>query len=349
MIKKIPESGLWFVQVSARHPVTRQPKNRRRYNIQTEAEAKRVERQLERDMLKSFEEVLVPTWRKLLDEYFKFKLVSGEWNLKTIEDAKLTLEAHTLEAWGERKVNAISKKDIHELMVAKVGHRGEGTQKNFIKFVRGALSFAVEMQYLMVNPTPSLKFKLGAKVKNFLKEEEVKYFLLKAKEFDHPWYYHWCMAVYTGMRTGELFALTWDEVDIGNGIINVKYSWNKVMGIKATKNQEDRVVDIAPRLEEILTEIKTTYPDSHYVLPRLRDWEKGEQARILRTFLISLGLKPIRFHELRATWATMLLIKGIEPIKVMVMGGWKDLKTMQIYLRTAGVEVRGVNKVLDFT
>ena len=57
----------------------------------------------------------------------------------------------------------------------------------------------------------------------------------------------------------------------------------------------------------------------------------------------------MRFHDLRATFATMLLIKGVEPIKVMVLGGWKDMKTMQIYMRTAGVEVRGINKVLDFS
>lgn len=64
--------------------------------------------------------------------------------------------------------------------------------------------------------------------------------------------------------------------------------------------------------------------------------------------MTGIGLRPIRFLDLRATFATMLLLKGIAPIKVMVLGGWKDMKTMQIYMRTAGVEVRGVSKVLDF-
>ena len=41
-----------------------------------------------------------------------------------------------------------------------------------------------------------------------------------------------------------------------------------------------------------------------------------------------LGLPDIRFHDLRATWATIMLSKGVEPIKVMSMGGWKDIKTM---------------------
>lgn len=94
-------------------------------------------------------------------------------------------------------------------------------------------------------------------------------------------------------------------------------------------------------------ELKALHPDSKYVLPRFLEWENGEQARILRMFLMSIGLRPIRFHDLRATLATLLLIKGVEPIKVMVLGGWKNIKTMQLYLRTAGVEIRGVTKVLD--
>lgn len=36
------------------------------------------------------------------------------------------------------------------------------------------------------------------------------------------------------------------------------------------------------------------------------------------------------------------LSKGIPPIKIMSMGGWKDLKTMQFYVRKAGVDTSGI-------
>jgi len=88
--------------------------------------------------------------------------------------------------------------------------------------------------------------------------------------------------------------------------------------------------------------------DSAFVLPRLKKWEKGEQARELRMFLIGIGLEPVRFHDLRASWATILLSKGVEPIKVMKMGGWKDMKTMMIYVRKAGVDIKGATDCLDF-
>ena len=33
---------------------------------------------------------------------------------------------------------------------------------------------------------------------------------------------------------------------------------------------------------------------------------------------------------------------GVEPIKVMKAGGWKDLKTMMIYVRKAGIDLKGM-------
>ena len=127
----------------------------------------------------------------------------------------------------------------------------------------------------------------------------------------------------------------------------VSRAWNNKDGFKDTKSGDDRIVEVAPKLMEILRELKLQNSGSEFVLPRISNWDKGEQARELRMFLTGLRLPAVRFHDLRATWATLLLSKGVTPIKVMIMGGWKDLKTMQIYVRKAGVEVRGATDCLD--
>ena len=144
------------------------------------------------------------------------------------------------------------------------------------------------------------------------------------------------------MRNGELHNLSWDKIDFENGTILVSSSWNKKDGVKElTKSGEDRVVDMAPDLRVFLKELKLKNNDSLFVLPRRQDWDTGRQAEVLRMFLSSINLPQIRFHDLRASWATMLLSRGIEPAKVMKLGGWKDLKTMMIYLRKAGIDTRG--------
>lgn len=56
----------------------------------------------------------------------------------------------------------------------------------------------------------------------------------------------------------------------------------------------------------------------------------------------------MRFHDLRATWATIMLSMRIARIKVMSMGGWKDLKTLQYYVREAGVDKSGISNNLSF-
>jgi integrase len=192
-----------------------------------------------------------------------------------------------------------------------------------------------------------MKFQVGEKIKKVLTEEQVRHFLHQAQILRWEWYPHCAIAVYTGMRNGELYALTWDKVNFENEQMLVDSSWNNKDGFKSTKSGDDRMVDIAPNLVPLLKELKLASGDTNLVLPRIDKWDKGEQARELRMFLSGLGLPAIRFHDLRATWATLMLSKGVEPIRVMIMGGWKDLKTMQLYVRKAGVDVKGITKCLD--
>ena len=124
-------------------------------------------------------------------------------------------------------------------------------------------------------------------------------------------------------------------------------AWNNKDGLKETKSGDDRIVEIAPNLVPILKELKLNSGVSHFVLPRFREWDKGDQARELRKFLVLNGLPEVRFHDLRATWATIMLAKGIPPAKVMMMGGWKEMKTMMIYMRKAGIDIKGITDDLN--
>ncbi len=65
------------------------------------------------------------------------------------------------------------------------------------------------------------------KIKPILTLDEVRRFLFEAKIQKHPWYYIWAFAILTGMRSGELQALEWGDVDEKNGIIRVSKSFNK--------------------------------------------------------------------------------------------------------------------------
>lgn len=181
--------------------------------------------------------------------------------------------------------------------------------------------------------------------------EEIKTFLKKAKEERHPWYHIWSFAFLTGMRSGELKALQWKDIDFERKIISVSKSYSAPKRvIKCTKAGYWRNVPISKDLHQIIMELKEASdcdPDE-FVLPRLGTWENGEAGKVLRAFLQRYDInKHVVFHTLRACFATHLLAKGVDQATVMKIGGWRDIKTFQIYVRLAGVEVKGATDVLQ--
>jgi integrase len=314
--------------------------------IKSEAEAKRILMKLVVKLEQRFHEKVVPKWQPFVREYHQHCLNTGMMQ-KTADNYLACLEAHTFEAWGNRLIDSISTDEIRQLIKDRVGDRAPSHQKNVLKFIRGVFKFALEKAIIQRNPTPDLKFRVGDKIRKVLTEEQVRVLLNKAKEFNWEWYPHVTTAIYTGMRNGELYALTWDKVNLEQRNILVDSSWNSKDGFKCTKSGDDRMVKIALPLLTLFKELKLKSKDSVFVLPRINRWDIGQQAEALRMFLIGLGLPPVRFHDLRATWATIMLGKGVEPAKVMVMGGWKELKTLMVYLRKAGISIRGITDHLN--
>mgnify|MGYP000615823082 CR=1 FL=1 len=337
--------GTWIVWYSKRHPITRVPVQLRRKGFKSKSEARRAEAKIIIDVEDKIRKTILPSWSKLVYD-FKDHMIEKGLMLKTSNTYFLCLKAHTFEDWSGRLIDTITTNEIRLLINVKVGHKSPSHQKNLLKFIRGAFQYALEMGYINRNPSPVMKFKIGNKIKKVLTQEQVKLFLNKAKEYESEWYPHWCMALYTGMRNGELYALTWDKVNLEDRLITVDTAWNRTDGFKDTKSGDDRIVEIAPNLLFILKELQLKKLDIGFVLPRLKAWDKGIQAKELKKFLASLELPEIRFHDLRASWATIMLSKGVPPLKVMIMGGWSDLKTLQIYVRKSGVNLKGITNSL---
>ena len=337
----------WEAWYARRSSKTGKIINTRRKNLKTESAAKRVERQLISFVSQKLKESSTPNWKTAVRTYLKDCTLRG-LTKKTIYNAKHCLEANTFKQWENRLINEISSHDILKLIKGDMEKCSESHKKTLLKFIRQVFEVSIAEGSITKNPSPKLFWKNKIKIKKVLTEKQVKFFLQKAKEMNWEWFPHCTVALYTGMRSGELFALKWNKVNLKSKQIIVDSSWNNKDGFKETKSGDDRILEIAPPLVLFLKELKKKTYETGFVLPRLWKWSKNEQARELRKFLIGINLSPIRFHDLRATWCTILLSKGVEPIKVMKMGGWKDLKTMQIYVRKAGIDIKGITDCLDF-
>ena len=186
------------------------------------------------------------------------------------------------------------------------------------------------------------------KVPKILTLGEVKKLLAEAKRRNHPWYHIWAFALLSGMRSGELMALKWSDIELDKMLIRVTRSFNTHKKIeKSPKSGHWRMVPISPELHEIIYELKMR-DQGEYVLPRMSSWANGSAGLVLRQFIKELRIdKDIVFHSLRACFATHLLSSGVEAVKVMAIGGWKDFKTFQIYIRMAGVDIAGATDRLS--
>ncbi len=102
-----------------------------------------------------------------------------------------------------------------------------------------------------------------------------------------------------------------------------------------------------PKLVRLFRELAAKSGTYEFVLPRPKGWEHGSQAAELKAFLVSIGIPPIRFHDLRATWATFLLNESIPAAKIQASAGWKEYETMDRYIRRSGIDVVGINDVID--
>lgn len=122
------------------------------------------------------------------------------------------------------------------------------------------------------------------------------------------WLYQ--LAVYTGMRRGELFALTWSDVDLARGVINVRRSNAR----STPKGGRARVVDIAPELRPLLEEHRRGAAASDLVCPGKRGEQRSPEAKAakqLRADLTRAGIaRDLTFHDLRHTFAAHFLMSG---------------------------------------
>ncbi|MGK5082054.1 hypothetical protein WDW37_02020 [Bdellovibrionota bacterium FG-1] len=153
---------------------------------------------------------------------------------------------------------------------------------------------------------------------------EIRDLLRKAKEQNHPWYPIWVGAIFTGCRSGELHQLKRSDLEViprelaieedqkpfdkrRYGFLRVRHSWNtRLKQAGPTKAGYWRNVPVSSEFYWFMIHelrIENRKPEE-YLFPRFSDWNKGEQARILRGFCIANRIPSVKFHALRACFAT---------------------------------------------
>lgn len=322
--------------------------------IKTMAEAVRIEKKVlkELTMKVAHGEGHGFTWRMVIDKWAAFVdspyFMDRKYNPATVFDYVSMMHTWTKD-WLDKPAAEISRGDGWEVLDRVLAQgRTKAFQKRLKNTINMIFNWGIESKIIRgVTHSPVFGLKIVLKEDKkpeILKLEEIRLLLKEARERNHPWYPIWAVALLTGMRNGELFALKWSDIDLEKGLITVQRSYNKrTKEFKSTKAGYWRTVPISRELEILLRNLEL---NDEFLLPRIKTWELGLQARVLKDFCREISMLEIKFHTLRAYFATLLISDGVEAIKVMKVCGWRDLKTMMRYVRLAGIEEKGVTEKL---
>lgn len=215
-------------------------------------------------------------------------------------------------------------------------------KNGIITFIKAMLNYAVDNEFLSQNPI--LRLKTLPQVKptiHFLNEKQIEGFLQQVETCPQTYKAFFYTAIYTGMRRGELLALEWSDIDFKQNKIRVNKQIYR--GItQTTKTSKERFIDMPESLKDVLVEHKKQGILSKYVFHHngkpLHPWNMEETyfkpllKRCNEILDEENQIEKLRFHDLRHSYATYLLSKGI-PVKYVQkqLGHSKATMTLDTY------------------
>jgi integrase len=138
---------------------------------------------------------------------------------------------------------------------------------------------------------------------------------------DHRWYPIYTMAIYTDMRQGEILGLHREDINLENGVVNVRHQVSAIRGqglvITELKSAKSRRPITLPQsaLEALKSYLELIGVESGLVFTTStgRPISPRNILRHFKSVIKETGLPDIRFHDLRHTHATLLLAAGVHP------------------------------------
>lgn len=332
-----------------------------RRQVPTLRQAQQIEKELIRDCaleLARREGSGLP-WVELVDKFElthrKGVIGNSKRQMHTLWELVAFIRKFTAD-WNSKICSEINAGDVRRVLQKMAD---DGYSRSRLRAVKSGINTVFKWgiengEIVGVRNSPAADIQLGRqhdeKPPQILSLAEVQKLLEHAKEMDHEWYPVWFMALHTGMRSGELFALEWSDIDFETRMITCSKSWNgRLKAIKSTKAGYWRKIPMSQEVEALLKELRLkASPGEKNVLPRINTWKRGEGAKILREFCDGIGVSSVCFHALRACFATHLLNAGVSSPVVKKICGWTDEKVMTRYIRLAGIDVQGATDNLGF-
>lgn len=234
------------------------------------------------------------------------------------------LAGHMCAYFGSYTLEQITPLMIEEYQNKRRQEVSNSTVNRHVDYLRWVYNKAVFWSKTKAeNPAKHIKSLPESNVKNtFLEPDEIKALLENSPPHLKPII---IVGISTGIRSGNLFGLTWPQVDFNHDLIY----------LSETKSGKQKYARIGKFPKETLMELKKKAKSNDYVFTD----EKGRRFKSVRRSLTTAckkaGIKRITLHDLRRTHASLLAMEGFGQYDLMQSMGISTSKALGHYVHLA--------------
>lgn len=230
---------------------------------------------------------------------------------------------HLSPVFGDKFLSSITSLDISKWQASLLDHPyAPATCNRILAVLRVILNMAVKYGFLSSSPCADVSsFRLYNQRANFLKIDDAKKIMKELAKSPHPYALALMLLLLTGARKNEILHARWEHVDIKRKIIHVPLS----------KSGRCRTIYLCDEALSIISELPS-YGQSSWLFPgRKKDKPVCDIYRFWNQLRSSLGLQTIRIHDLRHTYASILVNCGHTLYEVQKLLGHAEPKTTMRY------------------
>jgi len=281
------------------------------------------------------------TFKEFAQDWFE-TYVKNNNKHSEIETKKIILRVHLVPYFGRMKIDEIGNLDIEKYKAQKIGDGLSAKSiNNHLTVLRKALRCALEWE--VVKNCPIIKtLTVPPPQYDFLTADECRRLHDAA---DSVWRDMIVVALGTGLRFGELIALSWEDIDFTNRELIIKQAYARgVLG--TTKSNRIRHIPMTDSTFKVFRGMRNRkgLVFSGYGGSPLR---LNNSLHRLHLLCVKAGLRKIGWHTLRHTFASQLAQGGANLVAVQGLLGHSDIRTTMRYAHINRAVLRKAIGILE--
>lgn len=252
----------------------------------------------------------------------------------------LIVETHLMPTFGN--LTEIAEKDVQEFVLNKLNKGlSQKTIKDMLIVLRMILKYGAKKNYCVYSPIdvifPTDRDRQELEVLSIANQKKIMRYVEENFTFRNLGIF---ICLSTGIRIGEICALTWEDIDIDSGVIHIRKTIQRIYirekGVRHTELLIDtpktatsiRDIPMTKDLLSVLKPIRKVVNGQYFVLTNeAHPTEPRTYRNYYKKLLDKLGIPPIKFHGLRHSFATRCIESHCDYKTVSVILGHSNIST----------------------